>query len=1708
MRFLEVPALITEDIEDPNIVDITEPITASISGTTLTIDGDSKVSGEVTITLTNDVTVSTVTTSNIKQPSIHKITIKTNGAGNFTYVPNAGVTASSVSTTTKTGSDLEILLITTSGGETYLDLDVADYVSPAANFSNVLTGFNITDLTSAYGTTAKLYKPDGNLLSTTSSAATGSGVNFGYMESSPGDVIYKLEVTDDVGRKSKYNLPRKWINYAMETTSTPGFQKFALAGNEYTSTVTVPNLTSSSKARIHKTNDHGYMGIKFKIQGRNAPSDDWVDVDDTGENENADESAEFLAFGNYKYQRVWVKPTAKATTTVSSSNVVTLTLSNVTEDVTTKTITGMDPFHVDETSNIFVFEETAKIGTIPYTVTVGTETYTNAVTATTEEVGTVPNTDFSTSNAIFTYGTSGGNQTAMIFGSDDANYLCVYNPADGEQMFVYKGDPITGSYALYGGTGGNGIYQHADYVADATPLEGSAMSWDGKYMLLKKYYRGDLTIFKNNESTSTYDQLIANHTATESTTASWGASAFIPNSYDFVMTRHAYANYGFRVVYFENSGDTWTEKWTWENPNSGGLTHSNNDTKWGRFGFQFSKDKKYAALTSYANPVSVAVLKVDLENTTTQNKFEKIWEEGITQGYACAMSPDGKYIIAGNQKIFKNNDAGDWTTKTEVQSEFTNNTIFTDYCIFLGDKYVAGGNTSSKHLFEFYPKKEVTLTYNGKDMLTLAHKGGLTTTSVKLYKDDVLYHTFGASETSIVIAEVGVYQAIADEKYYSLKVTVTTITETLARLYLNRFACFLIKKDGKVWYWGESNYGTNAMGNNTQVALPTLNDNLNALPSGIKQIGHCGTDAHASCAITNDGKLYTWGYNGHGQLGRGNTSDYTSQAPLLVATQSSNTFTFCHSSYYNNYAIQDNGYVWVSGHGGHYINGLGNTSNITTFTRINLPNVIDIHANHNIALALTSDGKVYIWGTESNSSMGGASGTTATPTHMTTLDGKNIVKVRTGGYTGHAISSDGKLYSWGKGQYRAVPDGTTNNVGTPTEMTWFSRKNIKLVDAHFPYDEAATCLGLDDQGNMYVWGPADHGAIGDGPDMPAYEWPFLLRGNIASISVGRHSCGCIDKFGQVYTWGDGLAGQQNWIHGSNSDTDINIPTSNNLSVGSSVVYDGFDKYVLGKDTTVTSNVTFGSNTVSLGTKSEVFISDPHTYKFKIMESGKTTYTSTVISSTPTRPTGRVYPPKSGTHKNHTARSTSANTDFSWNIDGALYGSGDYTASCSKALHSNNTGPFECFDGLINKTSCHLNTSQRAPFNIQLHMPQKIKLTKYAMYNRSYTGEYNHSPKDWKVYGSNDKTNWTELDSQTNEVVTAWGSQTDLRDTKREYTVTGNTKYFSSYKLDISATGTSTYGIISQIEYYGDEDGFLSDDGFGKLTLDVKGDTSATSNIVFHSNTYVMGAARDLYITDTGEYTADIYGSNKHFLGSKTHTISAMDAVPGFSAAFHHGAFSASDYSSAYSSVSAAAAAGHVYSDTPTGTYTWGTLDSVTLTASTGGITDYVVGKTQYTYTPISAFTGKLLMVAGGGGGGGTIAGGGGAGGLLYNETASFTAAQKTIIVGDGGIGGGHISTGINNAGKRGHDTSISGFTTAVGGGAGGGYGSNEAATPSYGGSGGGYKTSYTNYSATTDQGNQGGLITGETGGGGGGAGGAGVDAVSNSSSGAGGVGKD
>jgi hypothetical protein len=210
-------------------------------------------------------------------------------------------------------------------------------------------------------------------------------------------------------------------------------------------------------------------------------------------------------------------------------------------------------------------------------------------------------------------------------------------------------------------------------------------------------------------------------------------------------------------------------------------------------------------------------------------------------------------------------------------------------------------------------------------------------------------------------------------------------------------------------------------------------------------------------------------------------------------------------------------------------------------------------------------------------------------------------------------------------------------------------------------------------------------------------------------------------------------------------------------------------------------------------------------------------------------------------------------------------------------------------------------------------------------------------------------------------------------------------------------------------------------------------------------------------------------------------------------AFHHG-----DFDDVYGdgTVSNAAANGHVYADTPTGTYSWGTL-TVNMTTTSN---------TTYEWTPPgSGFTGDVLMVAGGGGGGDHVGGGGGAGGLLF-YTGETMFGQKTVVVGNGGAGAVY---GDNNPGSNGYDTSITGLTVAVGGGGGGNHPTGTPNSGGSGGGGGGGGTTTGAVAAPTGQGNNGGngLTNNWAGGGGGGAFSAGSNASANTG-GAGGAGKD
>lgn len=218
-------------------------------------------------------------------------------------------------------------------------------------------------------------------------------------------------------------------------------------------------------------------------------------------------------------------------------------------------------------------------------------------------------------------------------------------------------------------------------------------------------------------------------------------------------------------------------------------------------------------------------------------------------------------------------------------------------------------------------------------------------------------------------------------------------------------------------------------------------------------------------------------------------------------------------------------------------------------------------------------------------------------------------------------------------------------------------------------------------------------------------------------------------------------------------------------------------------------------------------------------------------------------------------------------------------------------------------------------------------------------------------------------------------------------------------------------------------------------------------------------------TESGASSGDSY---KLFIEKTntnlTDTVSIVQGAPDSPfAVFHHGTFANGGDPYSHGSVTAAATAGYFYSDTATGSYELGTLDEtptfVQEIASESGTGSTIrggdgKGKTTYKFTFPSLTSVDHLLVAGGGGGGGGMGGGGGAGGYLETTGTTVSAGQKTIVVGGGGVGG-HSDGSYENRGRNGADTSVTGLTSAIGGGGGASEHNANNMPAGNGGSGGG-----------------------------------------------------
>lgn len=255
-----------------------------------------------------------------------------------------------------------------------------------------------------------------------------------------------------------------------------------------------------------------------------------------------------------------------------------------------------------------------------------------------------------------------------------------------------------------------------------------------------------------------------------------------------------------------------------------------------------------------------------------------------------------------------------------------------------------------------------------------------------------------------------------------------------------------LRSDGTVWAWGNNIRGQLGIG-------LTWNDPYKPVQiSGISNVVAIAAGSFHSVALRNDGTVWAWGENNHGQLGDGTTSNY-SDSPVQVIDLSGVMAISVGEEH--NIALKSDGTVWAWG--GNYNDQLGDGTTINRNKPIQISQLNGtkaISAGYAYSLALKNDGTVWFWGS-SPAPLSGLADVKAisagfwiqksdgfwrsvnnNPAQLTAelSSFAGVTSIVNGWNYMLVLRSDGTVWGWGDNSYGQLGNGTTTDQNTLVQV--------------------------------------------------------------------------------------------------------------------------------------------------------------------------------------------------------------------------------------------------------------------------------------------------------------------------------------------------------------------------------------------------------------------------------------------------------------------------------------------------------------------------------------------------------------------------------------------------------------------------------------------------------------------------------------------------
>lgn len=321
----------------------------------------------------------------------------------------------------------------------------------------------------------------------------------------------------------------------------------------------------------------------------------------------------------------------------------------------------------------------------------------------------------------------------------------------------------------------------------------------------------------------------------------------------------------------------------------------------------------------------------------------------------------------------------------------------------------------------------------------------------------------------------------------------------------------------RIYTWGSGQYSQLGLGHERNEALPK---EVNALSQ--EKVCFLSAGQHQTAALTEDGRVFTFGRAAHGRLGHGDSGGTNEDTPRLVEELLGEKVVRISGGYNHMACCTEKGELWTWGR-----NSTGQLGRKKTKypAKVELEQKIkDVSCGCNHTLALTEDGKVLSWGGDRDGSTGhGTKKGNRDPRVIPELAEKTIIQIAAGEDFSVFLDAEGVVYTCGASDYGQTGHGRgARYVLTPTPIRGLLGIPITKVSAGQYH-----VLALSETGQVFSWGFNKDGQLGHKDNFHRSS-PFeiaALDGTVCKdvFAGGGHSAVVTDS--TVYLFGRGRSGQ-------------------------------------------------------------------------------------------------------------------------------------------------------------------------------------------------------------------------------------------------------------------------------------------------------------------------------------------------------------------------------------------------------------------------------------------------------------------------------------------------------------------------------------------------------------------------------------------------------